>query len=161
MGNGRDTFMTDIWDWPSYTWVHRRKQAEDHLKQNSELLWRDVKAAIEDACRAFNELYGKELNQAYSSTTSNDHRIRVNSQAKDQMVDIDFNREDLTIKASYHSRSFLSPKSYRITADAKSAFLIGENDRQLTPDEVSQGILEPMFFASGGSIYRERGVLTL
>ena len=42
-------------------WVERRKHAAEILNNKAESLWQDVRAAIEDASRSFNEHYSEEL----------------------------------------------------------------------------------------------------
>lgn len=153
--------MSDVWS-SSLNWVTRKKLAENHVKESSESMWHDVRAAIEDSCRSFNEIYGKEVGNSYSAAPNNDHRIRVTSsrQGKSETVDIDFSREAVTITATYHNRS--GPKTYRMKADAETAFMVDESDQRLTPDEISENILSPMFFPDpSGSVYERRGLLSL
>jgi hypothetical protein len=143
-------------------WVERKKQASQQLSSRSESLWHEVKAAIEDASRSFNELYSKELDRKSSIEPTNDHRVRISVQGgglpRTRTVDVEFDRDDKTLKANSHENREIT--TFMMTADFESAFIIQEDsDERISPDEISRRILEPILFGENtGSAYRTRGL---
>jgi|SRR5579863_3082092 len=127
---------------PPLNWVEKRHQAEKNLADSKLQLWRELCAALSDASKSFNRLYGGKS----EASQIHDHRFRVDLRAADQ-IDVDFNDQAGTINASYVSYPpRFRVRNFRMAADHESAFFADENNMRLSPDEVSESILVPSFF---------------
>jgi len=120
-------------------WVEKRHRAEKHLADAKAGLWHDICAALTDASRSFNKLYGG----ASEATAINGHRFRI-VQGNDR-IDIDYDDQSGRISTSrtegpFHFRHF------DLRADYLSAFIVDDKDNRVTADEVSQSILASSFF---------------
>lgn len=120
-------------------WVERRHRAEKNLADSKVGLWRDVCAAITDASRSFGALYETST----EVTTVNGHRLRIMLGTVDR-IDVDFDEKGCGINTSYASP--FRVRNFRIRADHVSAFIVDDKGNRMTPDEVSESILAPVFF---------------
>jgi len=127
-----------------FNWVEKQHMATKHLADSKPGLWRDICAALTDASRSFNKLYGGRSDV----TTINGHRFRVVLHSDDHKfeADIDFDDQAPTVRVSYDA-SICDVKTFDMKADYVSAFIVDENGKRMTIDEVSHMILKPLFFA--------------
>jgi hypothetical protein len=124
-------------------WVEKRHRAEKHLADARPGLWRDVCAAMTDASRSFNKLYG-----GVSETKPiNGHRFRIMIQyeGKKHEAEIDFDEQTGKVTTAYNA-AIEGMKHFDIKADHVSAFIVDDKGKRVTPDEVSHAILKPLFF---------------
>ena len=134
------------------TWVWRKKEAEKNFAAQAEALWRDVKVALEDSGKELHEFYEQDI----SIESVNGNRIRVHilkNSAPSQVGQIDISRDSAKAKIEV---SFLGgnkpPLLFRVSADHEGAFIVEQQATRLTADEISQRILEPIFFGPFGRI---------
>ncbi len=132
------------------TWVERRKKIESNLFADLDYIWRDVKQALEDATKSFNSEYSGDA----EAVAVNGHRFRIRCTSsptptshRPTEIDIAFDKEKRELQAD--SPDLLMrhlPKRFHICADVSSAFICDDKDQRITPDQVSQLVLEPVFF---------------
>lgn len=131
-------------------WVEKRKKTEENLAADIEYIWRDVKQALEDATRSFNDEYegsaeaipvnGHRFRIVINSSATTNHRQRTE-------IDVDFDRNKRTLKAdSPNPPARYLPVQMQICADPESAFVCDEQGNRITAEEFSRMVLEPIFF---------------
>jgi hypothetical protein len=125
-------------------WVEKRHMAAKHLANSKALLWHDVCAALTDASGSFNSLYAGTT----EATPINGHRFRVVFKAEER-VEIAFDDQRSKISASYVSPFHF--RNFEIKADHLGAFIVDNDGSRLTPDEVSESILSPLFFSDAAT----------
>ena len=122
-------------------WVKRRKLREAR-RADAPSVWRDVCAALTDASRTFNEEYGGESKAA----PINGGRFRVTIPGfPEREAEIDFDKQNGEIAARY-GQTPLAMKTFTVQADHISVFIVDQDGKRVTPDEVSESILTPSFF---------------
>jgi hypothetical protein len=123
---------------PDLNWVERRHRAEKHLAGAKIGLWSDVCAALTDACRSFNRLYGGKS----EVTRSNGHRLLI-VLGQDDRIEVDFDNQAAKINVSYiGAPPRFSVKNFKMQADHLAAFIVEDgDDKRLNADEVSERIL--------------------
>jgi len=124
-------------------WVEKRHIAEKHLADSKQDLWRDVCAAMTDASRSFNKLYGG-LSEAKAI---NGHRFRVtvHREGKKHEAEVDFEDQQGKITTAYNA-AIEGYKHFAIKADYKSAFMVDDEGKRISSDAASFAILKPLFF---------------
>jgi hypothetical protein len=124
-------------------WVERRHRAEQHLSESKQSIWRDICAAMMDASRSFNKLYGGVT----EAKAINGHRFRIviQREGKKHEAEIDFDDQVGKVITSYNA-AIAGTKHFDIKADHESAFIVDDEGKRVTPDQVSYAILGPLFF---------------
>jgi hypothetical protein len=126
-------------------WVERRFATDSSLEKNAPQLWQDVRAALQDACTSFVALYGHSRGTAVNVGLENGHRLQIMSmtrgaEAPSFLV--------VSFDSKVHEIGWVgdNAEAIKISADRNGAFLAGPDGKRITPDELSQRILEPFLF---------------
>ena len=112
------------------------------------MLWKELRAAILDACDSYKEHYGNELREA-ECQMENDHRIRITVRRKMsdsfgpsvQIVVVSLNKPDRTIHATSNHRSL----GGHVHCNNDGVYFVAD-DQRVSADELCQMILEPILF---------------
>ena len=124
-------------------WVEKLHRAEKHLADSKAGLWRDVCAAMTDASRSFNKLYG-----GHSEVKPiNGHRFRITVQHEGQKheAELDFDDQSGKLTTAYNA-AIEGIKHFDIKADYAAAFIVDGDGKRVTADQISHAILKPLFF---------------
>ena len=136
-------------------WVERRLERQRLLHAQAPELWNQIRAAIQDACESFNGLYAADADHKVFCELENGHRLRIHrtlppaasfEQPKHLEALVHFHKADHTVSITFESGAH----TFYIDADHESAVFIGADRTpdasKLTPDQVSQRVLEAILF---------------
>jgi len=128
-------------------WVERRAAREAALKKHSADVWHSIRSALQDACGSFRKHYADEGiledklengNRLHISLRLERNPAKGRYQEARKDVLISFNED----KAIIEYITDESTRTVEISSDETSAFL----KEQISPDELSRRILEPVLF---------------
>ena len=126
-------------------WVERRKQAETFIEENRDRLWRDLCNALEHACISYHELYNGEA----TASSQNGHQFRVtvkaNGAAKTAFVDLTLTSPDIKVVCTSGPC-----KNFSLALHASEDTPYCDKQKELTADQVSEAILQPIMFPGPG-----------
>jgi hypothetical protein len=132
-------------------WVERRAQGQRLLHARAPEMWNRIRGAIQDACESFNRIYAPKK---VSCDLENGQRVRihrtlppVNSFEQPEQIEavVIFAKADHAVSVTFQSGS----KTFFMDTDSEMVFIGADRaaeTKKLTPDEISQVILEPILF---------------
>jgi hypothetical protein len=139
----------------STNWVQRRAIKERVLDTGAIEVWNEVRSSLEDACESYNKHYCPNPNrQEVKYRPENGNRLLITRTVQGDhltnfrevvtQVIVEFDSAIPAIRFTRDER----PRELRISSNDSSAY-VKEGESQISPDEVSRRILEPIFFPSG------------
>jgi hypothetical protein len=130
-------------------WVKRRAAKERMIASSAPVFWSAVSSALRDSCDAYRENYATDV----VLTPENGSRIVIVKTAAEgyitETVTVVFKMDRREIEVTRAEGTF----TFQVIADEATAFAVERSDGpRLSPDHVSQKILEPVLFPPTGPV---------
>jgi hypothetical protein len=129
-------------------WVTRRAARERSLRAAAPDLWNNVRAAIQAACKSFRDEYGSTPKRVECGFDDS-HRLRVTIFTQKDSIRDDA-REDVVIALGADGKGIDVIGGHKTILSLRwydgAARVVDVNGQRYNPDELSQLILEPLFF---------------
>jgi len=139
-------------------WVERRITRENILQTRGPEVWQQVRAAIQDACTAFNSVVEASPTKTVECNLENGTRIRITKSLREDRGPQAYHDRSITVIVSFDQ----NPPRIRIAGDGpvstfdlpihsnEEVAFVGPADNQITPDGARCG-------ACNGSLVIELG----